>query len=672
MNGPKMRSPLRAASLLLAAIVAIGSGSTAAAEGPNLTLADLGQEVGLGELAISPDGKRIALVASRADYVDNRYAKALVLIDAATGTQRHLVANRQTVSSPRWSPSGDRLAYLDGESGGSQQIYVLSSFEGSAESAVRITDAPRGVGMYRWSADGASFAYTTADAAEERSGEERHNRSFNAGEGDYLTTAPPTPSHVWLISSNGGEARRLTSGKDSVIDLTWLANGREIAVMSQPSAYFTDFRNKSLSSVDVASGAKRVLQPGPTIFDHNATQQISPDGSYISYQYFPGPEGLFHPVRLAVVPTSSGKSRIVAPALDRNVLSHAWLPDSHSLVMIVVERTRHVAMLQGLEGAARRIDLGPVTAVTSLASSKSGALAFIGSEPQRPPELYYMAQAGRAPKRLTGFNERFADFALGRIETLIWQGPDGFTLDGVVTYPPGFRQGEKAPLVLNIHGGPMFATPETWDGFARLLAAQGWIVFAPNYRGSTSTGDKLQSAIINDAGDGPGRDVMSGIDALKAKGLVDESRMAVSGWSYGGYMTAWMIGHYPVWRAAVAGAAVTDWFDYYNMSDANVWAGYGLGGSPWLNDNAANYWRQSPIAFAHQAKTPTLILSNTGDRRVTISQSYKLYHALKDNGVEVEFIAYPVNAHVPIDPVHERDIRRRWIGWIEQHFGSQK
>jgi dipeptidyl aminopeptidase/acylaminoacyl peptidase len=146
--------------------------------------------------------------------------------------------------------------------------------------------------------------------------------------------------------------------------------------------------------------------------------------------------------------------------------------------------------------------------------------------------------------------------------------------------------------------------------------------------------------------------------------------MAVSGWSYGGYMTAWLIGHYPVWRAAVTGATVTDWFDYYNTSDVNVWAGSGLGGSPWLGDNAENYWRQSPIAWARNARTPTLILANTGDRRVTISQSYKLYHALRDNGVEVEFIAYPVDAHVPIDPVHERDVRRRWVDWIARHFDA--
>jgi dipeptidyl aminopeptidase/acylaminoacyl peptidase len=214
----------------------------------------------------------------------------------------------------------------------------------------------------------------------------------------------------------------------------------------------------------------------------------------------------------------------------------------------------------------------------------------------------------------------------------------------------------------------MGASIEAFSTFNQIMAARGWLVFSPNYRGSSTQGKTFQSAVINDAGEGPGRDVMSGVDLLKARGIVDETRVAVSGWSYGGYMTAWLTAHYDGWTVAMAGAPVTDWFDWYNMADMNTWAGYGLGGSPWLNDNAMNYWKQSPMAYAHRIRTPTLILSNTGDERVTISQSYKLYHALKDNRVEVMFIAYPIPGHFPADPVHRRDIRRRWVEWIADHF----
>ena len=137
-------------------------------------------------------------------------------------------------------------------------------------------------------------------------------------------------------------------------------------------------------------------------------------------------------------------------------------------------------------------------------------------------------------------------------------------------------------------------------------------------------------------------------------------------------MTTWLAGHYDIWAAAVAGAAVTDFFDQYNMSDLNNWYGCGLGGSPWLNNNAENYWRQSPIAYAHKIKAPTLILSNFGDDRVPVSQSYKLYHALKDNDVDVQFIVYAIPGHAPKDPVHIHDVQCRWTNWVKEKFDAIK
>jgi dipeptidyl aminopeptidase/acylaminoacyl peptidase len=243
-------------------------------------------------------------------------------------------------------------------------------------------------------------------------------------------------------------------------------------------------------------------------------------------------------------------------------------------------------------------------------------------------------------------------------------------MDGVLTYPPDFTAGRKYPLVLYIHGGPRSASKEAFSSRAQLLAAQGWIVFEPNYRGSDNLGNAFQAAIWNDAGAGPGRDVMSGVELLKKKGMVDETRLAVSGWSYGGYMTTWLIGNYPeVWRAAVAGAAVTDNLDQYNLGDANVARGASFGGSPWTDPKRRQaYIAQSPITYIPRAKAPTLILATTGDYRVPITQSYQLYHALRDNGVSTRFIAYPVHGHSPSDPVHQRDVDRRWVEWLKQYL----
>jgi dipeptidyl aminopeptidase/acylaminoacyl peptidase len=178
-----------------------------------------------------------------------------------------------------------------------------------------------------------------------------------------------------------------------------------------------------------------------------------------------------------------------------------------------------------------------------------------------------------------------------------------------------------------VHGGPTAASTTEFENTSQLMAARDYVVFRPNYRGSDNLGNAYQHAIYNDAGDGPGRDVMAGIDALKKLGFVDESKIAVTGWSYGGFMTTWLIGHYHIWKAAVAGAAPTNWAEDYNISDSNVADRYSFRGSPWLGDNMKDHIAQSSITYAAQIKTPTLILSDTGDARVPIAQSYQLYHA---------------------------------------------
>jgi len=189
------------------------------------------------------------------------------------------------------------------------------------------------------------------------------------------------------------------------------------------------------------------------------------------------------------------------------------------------------------------------------------------------------------------------------------------------------------------------------------------------FRGSDNLGNAYQRAIYNDTGDGPGRDVMAGVDAIQKLGFVDESKIAVTGWSYGGYMTTWLIGHYHIWKSAIAGASVADWNEEYNLSDMGGWyTRQFFKVSPWVGDNLKDYVAHSPITYADQIKTPTLIMSDTGDARVPIAQSYQLYHALKDNGVPVKFLAYPVPGHFPDDPIRYQDVYRRWLDWLDQYL----
>jgi dipeptidyl aminopeptidase/acylaminoacyl peptidase len=239
----------------------------------------------------------------------------------------------------------------------------------------------------------------------------------------------------------------------------------------------------------------------------------------------------------------------------------------------------------------------------------------------------------------------------------------------VLVFPPGFNRTAAYPLVLLIHGGPQSSSKTSFSALAQLMAAEGWIVFQPNYRGSDNLGNAYMAAITADAGAGPGRDVMAGIAELRKRPYVAPGKPAVTGWSYGGYMTTWLIGNYPdAWKCAMAGAPVSDLIEEYSLSDGNVAWRYAMGGSPWTGDREKLYREQSPITYVTKVKTPTLVMSLMEDFRVPTSQALTYYRALKDNGVETEYIAFPGRGHNPRDPVHQLERSRLWVDWVKRHM----
>jgi dipeptidyl aminopeptidase/acylaminoacyl peptidase len=295
-------------------------------------------------------------------------------------------------------------------------------------------------------------------------------------------------------------------------------------------------------------------------------------------------------------------------------------------------------------------------------------LVFVGQTKTDPYELYVIAPQSRSATAITHENASFGDLTLSRAETVSWKGPGGRMLNGVLTYPADYHEGRRYPLVLFIHGGPNSSSRERFSLPAQVMATHGWLVFEPNYRGSDSDGNAFYASIYRDAGQGPAEDVMSGVEYLKNRGLADPARMAVTGWSYGGFMTTWLAGHYPVWKAAVAGAALTDWVEMYDLSDGNVTQSESTGASPYIGDGMALNRRQSPSSYMTRIKAPTLIMCDTGDFRVPIAQSFGLYRALVDNKVTTEFYAIPTAGHFPGDPIRQMDVYQRWIDWLQRYL----
>ncbi len=666
---------LAISAALVPAPVVRGAGAAAS---KRFSVGDLEKIVRLSSPRISPDGRSVAVVVTRADVAKNRWSSELDLVDVATGSRRVLTHDRQLVSHPRFSPSGDRLAFLAQDGTGKDalsQIFVLPMAGGEAS---RITSAKTGVQHFAWRPDGKAFAYAAEDERKNKAEIEKGHDLFEVGSDSLFVSEAPMPVHVWLVPAEGGEARRLTSGSWSLPSalppsppsspLSFSPDGKLLAFVRVETPHSGDNDQATIRILDVESGAMRGLT-GKTHFE--GFPVFSPDGTKVSYwcprDRDPNNVNDVH-VTSAV---SGGEGTNLTRPIDRCLYASVWTPDGKALLVGGNDGTRVSLWLAPLDGAPRRLDLGDVSPSWSFfvdaTVGQKGSIAFVGSDPGHPAELFLMASSTAAPKRLTELNAEIAGRDLGKVEPFSWQGPDGWKEDGVVVLPPGLAPGTKVPLVLLIHGGPQAASTRVFSPAAQLLAAKGWVVFSPNYRGSDNLGNAYQRAIFNDAGDGPGRDILSGVDALVKKGFVDPARIAVSGWSYGGYMTSWLIGHDTRWKAAVAGAPVTDLADQYAFSDFNVQMRYAMKGlaTPFSAGGGALYRAQSPIAYAMRAKTPTLILSDTGDFRVPYTQAFKLFRALKEAGVETSFVAIPVGGHFPGDPVRSAEVWRRWVDWLE-------
>ena len=637
-------------------------------------LTTAGKIVRVSDPQITPDGRSIAVVVARANFTDNRWDAEVIVVDTATRAQRVVATGKRAISAPRWSSDGSRLAFL-AQVDGTAQVFVVS---GEGRDVRQVTKSPTPVLNYAWRPDGAALAYTAADEAEKKDGEDKFNRSFEISRSSFLATEVPRPVHLWLVAADGAPARRLTSGSWTLPAPfppgpappapSWSPDGKMIAFVKINSPHSGERGQSTIQLLDVESGNIRAMSTRTNGEQHPA---FSPDGKSIAYWHNRAPSGN----AMWVAPVSGGFGEVATPSLDRHILRGLWTPDGKGLLVAANEHTTTALWIDPLDAEPRRIEMGRLVASASYgldaSMSRDGRIALVASEPQRPAELFLLTDSSAGPQRLTDFNAHIAALQLGKTETIEWDGADGLAQDGVITYPPDYEPGRKYPLVLLIHGGPRSTSKEAFSPRAQLLAAQGWIVFEPNYRGSDNHGGKFMNAIQNDAGAGPGRDVMSGVEQLKAKGIIDEQRMAVSGWSYGGFMTTWLIGNYPgVFRAAVAGAPVTDSLAQYTLSDSNSARG-GAGGSPFANPDRMESMRaQSPLTYAPKVKTPTLIMALTGDYRVPIPQAYAYYHALRDNGVTVKFVGYPLPGHNPTDPVHQRDVDRRWVEWIATHLAA--
>jgi dipeptidyl aminopeptidase/acylaminoacyl peptidase len=636
-----------------------------------LKLADLRKTVSVASPAITPDGKNIALIVRRSDYDKDRTKADLVLVNARTRSARTLLRDVTGLGQIDWSPDGSQLAYIaqgvvdpdDPASEKTSQIFVLPMNGGEA---FQVTHETQGVDAFDWRPDGRAFAYSAHIEAPNAKAIKAHDDAFDVTDEAWTDQAAPTPEYLYQIASSGGKPQRIGGGTWRVGGgFTYSRDGKSVFVTR-----ITDDRhpNRYLSvqiiKVNVSNGAIAALPELST----TQTDPVRAPSGQIAFA-FANPRGRMQ-TEIALADANGMHPRSVTLRLDRNVAGASFLPGG-SLLLTANDATQRRLFRVTPAGAVTKLPLGNLGAGAS-SVSRNGTIAFTAAAPDRPAELFLLVPGARSPVRLTNYNGWITRYQLGVTRPVVWRTFDGLTADGVLTSPPASaKRSGRAPLVLYIHGGPTSASTTAYSGFVQVMAAHGWYVFQPNYRGSDNLGLRYAVTTVPHITSVPGRDIEAGLAKVLATAPINTNRIGVSGWSEGGLMTSWLIGNDRRWRAAVSGAAVNDWVQYDAMSDSKDFAPLFIGRSPWSSPSEYNlYEAESPLSYASNVRTPTLIMSDAGDFRVPTPLAYEFYHDVRATGTPVEFVIYPVVGHFPRDPVRVEDINRRWEAWFVKYLGS--
>jgi dipeptidyl aminopeptidase/acylaminoacyl peptidase len=636
-----------------------------------------------GSPEISPDGRLVAYTVRETNWDDNEYETEIFLADATTGdvrqaqvgvsssnpAVRQLTNAKKSSQSPAWSPDGSKLAFISDRSD-KRQIYLINPLAGEAEALTALED---GVGSFEWSPDGRQIAYAATEpksaALKDR---DKKYGEFQVVEQDYRMT------HLFVIDVTTRSTRTLTSGPFTVGRFQWSPDGKSIAFDHRLNNDPASGGSADISIVTVADAAirKLVAQDGP-----DSHPVWSPDGSRIAFESSMASPSYFYTNSLiATVPAAGGTPTVLSSSFDEDPSIVAW--NAGGLFFSASQRTYSYLFRLDPDGkAVTRLAPADAWVGSSFSVSRDGSrVAFLGSDAKSMAEVYVAAvsltsmTAMTNPKKLTDMNGQTTNWTTSTLEVVSWKSQDGTTIEGVLHKPVDFSPSRKYPLLVVIHGGPTGvsrAVPFTSVTYPiDAWVPRGVLVLEPNYRGSAGYGEKFRALNVRNLGVGDAWDVLSGVDSLIAKGLVDPTKVGTMGWSQGGYISAFLATHDAArFKAISVGAGISDWMTYYVNTDIHPFTRQYLKATPW--DDPAIYAKTSPITYIKQAKTPTLIQHGATDQRVPLPNAYELYQGLQDNKVPSKLIVYQGFGgigHGPSKPKSHRATMEHNLEWFDQYL----
>lgn len=634
-----------------------------------MTLVDSINVPQLRDPQISPDGRQVLFVQSDADWkADRRIAHIWKINSDGTGLVQ-MTSGQDGENSPRWSPDGRTIAFIAKRGTEPEAVAQIQTMPAKGGEARALTSHATAVSDITWAPDGSSLYFLASDAkSEEQKAREKLKDDVFLFDEDYQQR------HLWSIAVAARVERRITQGNFSVAAYEVSRDGRKIAFHRAPTPQLEDLDQGEVWVMD-ATGQNGIQITRNRVAEAGAS--LSPDNAQVAFLSQSNPRfEPYYSAKLFLASSAGGPARLLMPEFPYWIERAAWSRDGRSIIFLAnmgVHSELFEVSAQG--GKPEQLTNGKHALANWSFSPSTNAQVFTASEMTSPGEVWVL-DGGRGPRKVTNVFDYLArEFRLPRQERIEWKGADGVTVEGLLYYPLNYREATRYPLAVQAHGGPQASDKYGMGGYQNyvpVLAAKGYAVLQPNYRGSTGYGDAFLRDMVGHYFQNAHLDVLAGVDSLVQRGIADPDHLVMMGWSGGGHMTNKLITFTNRFKAASAGAGAADWISMYAQSDTRIYRTPWFGGTPWQKDAPiAAYWDNSPLKDVAKVTTPTIFLVGQNDQRVPEPQSVEMYRALKSNGVPTHLYVAPREPHGWGELRHVLFKMNAELAWFEKNAMSR-